>query len=154
MTMAAQVLHSIKKPSLAERYFWIASKEHQTVANHLANAQTSALVVMSTSTPKPRVESSNLSAPATKMAEIVRFQPFFISFEAVRGLAKSSYRRAERQIVQSVTPFLNASVWYSIKRASGGAVRQTGIYGAESKAYHLALSSFSSVFPFLMIFRI
>ena len=73
----------------------------------------------STSTPKPRVESSNLSAPATKSPEIARFQAVFLSFAAVRGLAKSSSHRAEHQIVHCVTRFRNRSVWYSIKKASG-----------------------------------
>ena len=72
----------------------------------------------STSTPKPRVESSNLSAPAKKTPEIVRFQVFFLSIETIRGLAVSPCRRAERQFVQCVTRFCNRSVWYSIKRAS------------------------------------
>ena len=99
--------------------FLIASKEHQTAAERLANAQILALVVMSTSSPKPRVESSNLSAPATKTPEIARFRAFFSPFEAVRGLAILPRRRAKHQIVHCVTPFLNASVWYSIKRASG-----------------------------------
>jgi hypothetical protein len=35
----------------------------------------------------------------TKMAEIVRFQPFFLSFEAVRGLALSPRRHVWFQIV-------------------------------------------------------
>ena len=97
-----------------------SSIKHQTAVDCLANAQISALVVMSTSPPKPRVESSNLSAPATKTPEIARFQAFFISFGAARGLAILPRRRAKFQIVHWVTRFRNCSVWYSINKASRG----------------------------------
>ena len=60
-----------------------------------------------------------LPAKVANPPDFLRNQVVFLQFEAVRGLAKSSSHRAERQIVQCVTPFLNASVWYSINKASG-----------------------------------
>ena len=59
-----------------------------------------------------------MTAIATKPPEIARFQAVFLLFEAVRGLPESACRASRGQIVQSVPPVLNLSVWYSIKKAS------------------------------------
>ncbi|MBR0313103.1 MAG: hypothetical protein IJQ98_12010, partial [Oscillospiraceae bacterium] len=72
----------------------------------------------STATPKPRVESSNLSAPAKNPPDFLRNRADLPLLRAVRGLPESSCCRLRGQIVQSVTPVLNLSVWYSIKIAS------------------------------------
>ena len=68
--------------------------------------------------PKPRVESSNLSAPAKKTAGIARFQPFFPFYVAVHASSKSLDPRAERQILQCVHSVLLFSVRYSIHKAT------------------------------------
>ena len=72
----------------------------------------------STFPPKPRVESSNLSAPAKNPPDFARNQTVLLLLRAVRGSPESSCRASKDQIVQSVTPVLNLSVWYSIKIAS------------------------------------
>ena len=68
--------------------------------------------------PKPRVESSNLSAPAKNPPDFARNRADLLLFATVRGLPESSCRPSRGQIVQSVPPVLNLSVWYSIKIAS------------------------------------
>ena len=69
----------------------------QREAQHTPNLRAPAGA--STATPKPRVESSSLSAPATKTPEIARFQAFFSLFQAKRGLGKSSQRGFEHLMI-------------------------------------------------------
>ena len=140
---------------MSGRDFLISSKEHQTISVPLANAQILALVVMSISPPKPRVESSNLSAPAKKTPEIIRFQAFFISSGTVRGLTFSPRRRAKHQIVHCVPSFCNRFVWYSIKRASGesgGTAQQTrSSFFEKTYPFTLNLYILKSVFLIVLL---
>ncbi len=69
----------------------------------------------STSSPKPRVESSNLSAPATKPPEIARFQAVFIHITDLRS----------RAVAQMCTKL---SIWCCLVR--------TFPFGTASKDHH------------------
>ena len=110
----------------------------------MTNAQNVAFVGVPTVPPKPRVESSNLSAPAKNPPDFLRNQADLLLLWVVRGLPESSCRASRGQIVQSVTPVLNLSVWYSIKIASGdGGVHSNdkpAIAYQELRALTIALS--------------
>ena len=84
----------------------------------MTNAQNVAFVGVPTVPPKPRVESSNLSAPAKNPPDFARNQEDLLLLVTVRGLLELVCATSRGQIVQSVMPVLNLSVWYSIKIAS------------------------------------
>ena len=113
------------KPQPFEPHFYIASKKHQSIrrgsaqpTNPRKTGKPCVALPAPTVPPKPRVESSNLSAPAKNPPDFVRNQADLLLLWVVRGLPESSCRASRGQIVQSVPPVLNLSVWYSIKIAS------------------------------------